>query len=400
VELQHSFFSPIRSGVERKIHAVAEELLRRGIGVAVCSSAEGVEDVSRYEEKGIRFALHPPYFSKKPQSILDPVTYPRRVGTYLKERCSPERPDLVLSFNLFYALAAKEAWPQVPVGYLAGSTVWDWYAWLHGDRDLAARCGLFPKRLLAVRAERRAINVADMVFVESNLLRERLQFFHGIQDKIGLLPAPVDTLRFHPSVSWRQAVREELGIPHNIPVVLGVGRLQWNKNFATLIRALSLLNAQEWLLIIVGEGGEKERLQRLAKDTCVADRVRFVAFRSNMETVYAASDIFAHSAVVEPYGFVILEALAAGLPCVVSPPKYVGVSHELEDGRNVIFADPDDPRDWAIKIARLLTSPGLRASLGEQGRLLCEKRGSWRTFTDHLLQHFAVATPADSEPKT
>ncbi len=119
-----------------------------------------------------------------------------------------------------------------------------------------------------------------------------------------------------------------------------------------------------------------------------------------MERIYAAADLFAHAALMEPYGNVVLEALATGLPCVVSPANYIGVSEELTDEVEALFADPTDPTEWTVKMDLLLRHRQLAARLSRQARLFCEQRAQWGAITEWLLGEFGlprVGVTADLE---
>jgi glycosyltransferase involved in cell wall biosynthesis len=239
--------------------------------------------------------------------------------------------------------------------------------------------------------ERQAIKLADKIFIESNLLIKRFEQFHpGVQKKVSVFRTPVDIARFSPSRSRREEARKELEISADMKVIVAVGRLQWNKNFATLIRAASLLKTKNWLLVVVGQGPEKQALDKLALSLKIADRVRFIGSRSDMERIYAAADVFAHAALMEPYGNVVLEALATGLPCVVSPENYIGVSDELTDEVEALFADPKDPTEWTVKMDLLLGHRQLAARLARRARLFCEQRAQWVAITEGLLGEFGL----------
>ncbi len=395
VELQHSFFSPILAGQERRMHALAREFLRRGCNVTVCTSVDGVDAPQSYEGQGIRIVTHPPFFSAgRFRQLLDPVLYPRRVQEFLATRPVREAPDLVLAFNIYYAAAAKRAWPRVPVGYLSGSAIWDWYSQLYGDRKGLVRLAFLVKKVLAAIVEKRSLRLADKTFVEVKALARRLEHFHfGIASKIEVLPTPVDVARFGPSFERRQQIRSQLGITEGVRVILCVGRLQWNKNYGTLIRAVARLQQRNWLLLILGQGEERRDLENLARTLHVDDRARFLGSRADMEAVYAGADIFAHPALVEMWGNVVLEAMASKLACVVSPGEYVGISSQLSDGVNALLANPSDPQDWSDKIARLLADPGLAERLGREARSFCERCGSWPSFVGDVLRGLGIQGP-------
>jgi glycosyltransferase involved in cell wall biosynthesis len=394
VEIHHSFFSPVKSGMERRMQGFATELIRLGCEVTVCVPSDGIDDVETYEKRGYKIVRHPPLFSRKLGALLDPLIYARRLEKFLKRWRCDRRPDLVLSFNYIYAVAAKRAWRHVPVAYLPGSTVWDWYVWLYRRGSVAERFLLIPKGLAGLWIERDALKLADKTYVESPRLRERLLAFHpGLRAKIRLIVAPVDATRFRPSPEKRDRIRRELDVPERTKVILGVGRLDWNKNFSTLIQAVAQLKTIDWLLLIIGQGTQRERLLQLAKARRVADRVRFIDLHPEMDSVYAGADIFVHPALVESAGYVVLEALATGLPCVVSPPKYVAVSNELTEGINALFADPTNSCDWASKIDRLLGDSQLAENLGREARKFCERRESWAAMATFLLKEFGLSAP-------
>jgi glycosyltransferase involved in cell wall biosynthesis len=382
------------------MHALAREFLRRGYNVTVCAPVDGVDAPQSFESQGIRIISHPRFFTYGPRlrqhvsQLFDPVLYIHRLRRFLAARPGREVPDLVLTFSFLYAAAAKKAWPGVPVAYLSGGACWDCYSWLYGGRKGWVRVAFLLKKVLGVIAEHRALRLADKTFVEVNALTRRLEHFHfGIDSKIEVLPTPVDVARFGPSLERRQQIRRELGIAEDARVILGVGRLQWNKNYGNLVRAVARLQPRNWCLLIVGQGEERRELEELARTLHVDDRTRFLGNRADMESVYAGAHIFAHPAVLEPYGNVILEAMASGLPCVVSPGEYIGISSQLSHGVNALLANPRDPQDWSDKIGRLLADPGLAERLGREARSFCEQCGSWPSFADDVLRGLGIRRP-------
>src|SRR5260370_12737405 len=208
----------------------------------------------------MQLAVPPSYFSRVPKSLIDPVLYPRSLEKFFRTRKQSPL-YIVLCFDVFYAIAAKHVWPGVPAGSLPGSTVWDWYSWLYGHRALLAQYVLSIRKLLGVLMERQAIKLADKIFIESNLLIKRFEQFHpGVRRKVSVFRTPLDIARFCPSRSRREEARKELGIPADTKMIVAVGRLQWNKNVATLVRAASLLHAKNWQLVVVGKGPERHAL--------------------------------------------------------------------------------------------------------------------------------------------
>lgn len=387
VQLQHSVYSPIRSGQERRIHALVKELRRRRHRVSIVVAESGLERPEANDDPGIQFWVHPDFFLAGWRTLFDPLVYPRRLQRFLAPRLRQDPPDLVLAFNVFNVAATRRAAPGIPVGYLTGGAVRDWYAWLYGHHRGVKRAAAKLKALLARRVENEALGHAYAVFAEVSAVKDRLREENpGAKARYVLWPTPVDTTRFRPSSDARAAIRSDLGIHEQEVVVLCVGRLHWNKNFRVVVRALGDVPNRSFQLLIVGEGPEIGNLRALAAECGIADRVRFLGARQDVERIYAAADIFVHPALVEPYGNVVQEAAATGLACLVSPATHIGFSEYLADGLNALFADPKDERAWSRKLGELLEREPLRRELGSGALALIGNRPDWPELTEALLQ--------------
>lgn len=129
----------------------------------------------------------------------------------------------------------------------------------------------------------------------------------------------------------REAAREHLGLPQEAWVVGNVGRLHPDKDQATLIRGFALALPQlpaGSLLAIMGSGRLEARLKALAAELGVSDSVRFLGQVPNGRRYFKAFDVFALTSDHEPFGMVLLEAMAAGVPVICSDcgggPEVVG----------------------------------------------------------------------------
>ncbi|MHB8539534.1 MAG: glycosyltransferase family 4 protein [Candidatus Acidiferrales bacterium] len=387
IELHHSFFSPIRGGQETRMHALAQEFINGGHRVTVVAPVDGVSQKDIYESKGIQFLLHQPWRARAPKSLIEPVLYARNLAAFLKNEHDPNPPDLVLCFSYVYAATAKKVWPSSPVGYLAGAAIWDWHSSLHGHRKFPSRMFLYAKQPAALCIERLAMMRAEKIYVEGQMLRQRLLKFHpGSGDRIAILPAPVDTNRFVPCVETRRRFRQELQIAEDTQVILAVGRLDRNKNFGTLIHAASLLADGNWLVLIVGEGWEGDSLRNLSSSLGLGKKVKFLGRRNDIEAVYSGSDIFAHPTVLESYGNVVLEAMATALPCIVSNGRNIGISYDLTDGVDALLVNPNGPHAWATRIELLMKDEQLSRRLGHEARGFCEARPCWKDVAATLVR--------------
>ncbi|WP_339080268.1 glycosyltransferase [Pseudomonas sp. TMP9] len=135
----------------------------------------------------------------------------------------------------------------------------------------------------------------------------------------------------------RAEAREHLGLPQDAWVVGNVGRLHPDKDQATLIRGFALAQPQlpkNSLLVIMGSGRLEPVLKALANELAVADSVRFLGQVANGRRYFQAFDTFALTSDHEPFGMVLLEAMAAGVPVIGSD---CGGGREVVEGVGVLF---------------------------------------------------------------
>lgn len=138
------------------------------------------------------------------------------------------------------------------------------------------------------------------------------------------------------------------------PVIIGVGRLTEQKDFATLLRAFARLrNQQQVRLIILGEGEERASLIQLASTLGISDDVAFPGFQANPYAWMAASDLYVMSSAWEGLPGVLLEAMACGVP-IVSTDCRTGPNEILEGGRWGRLVPVADPVALAVAMATAL----------------------------------------------
>ncbi|HLH66180.1 MAG TPA: glycosyltransferase family 4 protein [Solirubrobacteraceae bacterium] len=147
--------------------------------------------------------------------------------------------------------------------------------------------------------------------------------------------------------------------------LLCVGRLIPRKGVAQLLRACARATAAgaDVRLTVAGQGPEEPALRELAASLGLD--VRWLGFveQSRLPEVYERADAFAFPTLEDPYGLVLLEAGAAGLPLIASP--HGGATEDLvRDGHSGLVVEPADEEALAAAIARLARDPALRARLG------------------------------------
>jgi glycosyltransferase involved in cell wall biosynthesis len=157
----------------------------------------------------------------------------------------------------------------------------------------------------------------------SNAVRDDMRAClpHWPSERIETLYNRIDVAAVQAAQVQREAAREHLGLPQDAWVVGNVGRLHPDKDQATLIKgfaqALPQLPAGS-LLAIMGSGKLEESLKSLASELGVSDSVRFLGQVVNGRNYFKAFDVFALTSDHEPFGMVLLEAMAAGVPVICS----------------------------------------------------------------------------------
>ncbi len=172
----------------------------------------------------------------------------------------------------------------------------------------------------------------------------------------------------------RQRAREALGVPADRFAVALIGRISDWKGQDVLVRALAqpALATIDAVGLVAGDpvpGGEEaaRRLDMLACELGVEDRLLRLGFREDVETVLGAADAVAVPSIrPEPLGLVALEAAAAGLPVVAS--GHGGVAEVVRDGESGRLVPPDDPAALSAALRALADDPAAAERMGRAGR--------------------------------
>jgi glycosyltransferase involved in cell wall biosynthesis len=152
------------------------------------------------------------------------------------------------------------------------------------------------------------------------------------------------------------------------PVIGALGRLHRNKGFDVLLEALAseALADRPWRLVIAGAGSERAALDDIVSRRGLRPRVEFVGWISDRATFFASIDMLCVPSRVEPFGLVLIEGLAHGVPCVAS--RACGAAATLADGREALVVEAGSPRDLALALRGLLDDEAGARAIGEAGR--------------------------------
>jgi len=189
----------------------------------------------------------------------------------------------------------------------------------------------------------------------------------GLRNEIiNLCKIPEDCVKsiYNPIVSenlFKRALdtpEEELFYSDNIPIILSVGRLTPQKDFPTLIKAFSLVFQEiPSKLVIIGEGPERGKCEKLIESLNLQDHVFLYGFRSNPYKYMSRAKVFVLSSIWEGFGNVLVEAMALGTP-VISTNCPHGPSEILADGKYGMLVPMKNPAEMARSICYVLRNGG------------------------------------------
>lgn len=173
----------------------------------------------------------------------------------------------------------------------------------------------------------------------------------------------IDTQVYSQSVN-REVVRRSVGIPAEAKVIITVGEHIPRKNHQAVLRTVARV-PEAWL-ILCGVGEEMEALQTLAKELGIEHRALFLGFRRDVAALLKASDVFFFPSYQEGLPVSLMEAMAAGLPCVASCVR--GNTDLLQQEKGGTLRPPDDVTGFAMELNRLLQDDALRKRMALYNR--------------------------------
>jgi UDP-glucose:(heptosyl)LPS alpha-1,3-glucosyltransferase len=255
-------------------------------------------------------------------------------------------------------------------------------------RQLLARALITPLERLAL-----AKNSTKRVIAVSKRIRDDLERFYGRTDGVRIVYHGVDLETFHPRVRerYREEIRSELAVAPGECMALYVGNLQ--KGAAAAIRATARVAGVRLVLV---SGSNTSASRTIAQEERVTDRVSFQRFSKQIERYFAAADVFVFPTLLEPYGMVISEAMASGLPVITS--RAAGVAELIEHAKSGwLTADPCNPEQVAERLRALAADPGLRRRMGVAARSRIEAY-TWDRAAGETLSVYREAI-AETDPR-
>jgi UDP-glucose:(heptosyl)LPS alpha-1,3-glucosyltransferase len=250
-------------------------------------------------------------------------------------------------------------------------------------RRLWQKVSLYHRSLLALeRRQYAAHRLQSIIAVSAEVKRDIMANYPVDGAKIAVLYNGVDLNRFHPAKGreFGAAVRARWNIPVDAPLVLFVGSGFRRKGLDRLLAIWNLPELAKLYLLVVGSDARFGSYQARAAARAPG-RIIFAGRQDDIENYYAAADLAALPALQEAFGNVVLEALASGLPVLVS--RGVGAAEVFAGSIAGSVVDrPDDPVELSSKLLALLRQAGDPA-LSHAARKIAEDY-SWKRHFERL----------------
>ena len=329
-------FDPAGGGTERDLIVTAQCLAEAGHDVTVYTSeARGTARPLPVVQVGSRWPI--------------PTLQLMRFAWEAPAQARREGAELVLSFARAVGADILRSGGGAHSAYLRAARRWrgEWAAAAMRLRPYHRAQMIIERAAFKSPSLRRAIAV-------SNLVRTQLIEEFGLDSaKTATLYNGVDLDRFHPaSLAERARFRQMFEVETGAPVVAFVGNGFARKGLGPLLEAWPAIKARPYLLV-AGTDRSALRYIRLAHRLGVGSRVRFLGAMGQIEQLFLAADAFAMPSFFEPFGNVVMEAMAGGLGVLVSAQS--GVAELLPAAmRPFVVKDPVNSAEIAERLSALL----------------------------------------------
>lgn len=198
------------------------------------------------------------------------------------------------------------------------------------------------------------INKEDYAVARTRMKSKRIEYIPGVG---------IDVDKFKNTVIDRTKKRKDIGVSDNDILVLSVGELNINKNHQIILKALAEVGDTSIHYAIAGKGDQHDILDRLSYSLGINNQIHLLGYRNDVAELYKAADVYALPSIREGLNVSVMEALASGLPCIVS--KIRGNVDMVQENVNGYYIDPANVNtvvDCLMKIKNIGLKPNISES--------------------------------------
>jgi glycogen(starch) synthase len=384
-------------GLERHVYDLVRHVSGRGIRVTLVTrppaagaqpAGSGLENVETVTVPYWTF----PLAGRRGTTVLDRSTaylwFGYRAGRVAAQLAQMGQADIVHGLgaaSLGYALA-KRAAPGTTVPFVMNPQGLEEFGGADGSfgGHRAKRLGYAPLR----RAVRVCADAADRVIATDRSIEPAITRHLGVGPaRMRLVPNAIDVdecKRLGGPADGARA-RALLGLPDETPLLVSVGRLEFNKGFHVLIDALATMTDCPWRWVLVGDGPHRPELEHRVASAGIGSRMRF-AGRVDDHTLHAwyeAATLFVHPTLYEGSSLVTLEAMAHRRAVVATLAG--GLPDKVRTNETGWLVPPGDAPALAAALRGAFAASARLPVMGEAGRALLEAEFSWPAVTDRLM---------------
>ena len=387
-------FPPIGGGGGTTTRFLAKHLVKLGVDVSVLTAKPINEDTyehpdgfKMYYVGPIKKKLTTTHIPELARFILTTIYYGRDVVKIVQ-------PDLIHCFFTLpsgcFGLYSKKTF-NIP--YIVSALGADVPGFNIGDWRLDVYHALTKPLSKAIWDN------SSSVIANSTSLRELCEKFSPKQE-ISVITNGVDTDIFYPPVSKTNGLINQTPAKNEVQL-LYISRLTSQKGIETLIRACGILkdrNITNYKLTVVGEGHLKDTMFSLIDKFQIKNKVNFLGWKNleELPDIFRSADIFILPSVMEGMASVTLQAIASGLPIIVS--RVEGNEEILEENVNGLSASYNNPSEFADAMEKLIKSPELRQKMSKNS-IEKSKHFSWESIAERYLEMYEKSVYGEKECK-
>jgi glycosyltransferase involved in cell wall biosynthesis len=364
-------------GQGRANYEIAWEAIRRGHHVTLLSSQAALE-----------LQQHPlvtwiPITTEQwPTEFLRNLLFSWESNSWLRTHC--HKVDLVQTYGCITSYPGDVNTAQfVHAGWLRSP--------VHTSKVRRDYYGAYQWLYTSLNAlwEKKAFRQAKIAVAVSEQVKQELLSIGVDEQRIKVIFNGVDPQEFYPS----PVDRSQVGLPDGVPVAVFAGDIRLNrKNLDSVLYALAQVPSLH--LAVVGSV-DGSPYPKLAEQLGISDRVHFLGFRHDIADVMRTCDLFVFPSRYEPFGMVVSEAMAVGLPVITA--ANVGAAEIVTPECGIVIPHSEDIPALAQALKVLADDETLRKRMGKAGQAIAEQH-SWVSKAKVYIDLFETLVEESKEP--